>query len=230
MGQARRELKRLAGERAAGLVEPGMRVGLGSGSTAEEFIRALGSRVADGLQITAVASSLTTADLARSLGIELVEHDGPLDLAVDGADAVERGSLAAIKGLGGALVREKLVAIAAARYVLIIDGSKLFEQLADSHDHVPLPVEVLPFGATLTRERLQAFGEPRLRLAASDNPYMSDNGNLIFDLHGVDYQHPMELDQRIKGLSGVVDHGLFYGLASQVIIAAVTGVEVLESA
>lgn len=227
MGQ-RRELKRLAGERAAELVEPGMAVGLGSGSTAEEFIRAVGSRVSAGLRITAVASSLATADLARSLEIELVEHDGPLDLAVDGADAVEQDSLTAIKGLGGALVREKLVAVAARRYVLIIDGSKLYERLADSHGRVPLPVEVLPFGAKLTRDHLRAFGEPRLRLTASGSPYMSDNGNLIFDLHGVDYQNLTELNRRIKMLSGVVDHGLFHDLASQTIVATPAGVEILR--
>ncbi|CAN5509030.1 ribose 5-phosphate isomerase A [soil metagenome] len=206
----------------------GMRVGLGSGSTARAFVECLGRRVADGLGITAVASSTSTAELANSVGIPVAEHDTALDLAVDGADAVARSSLAAIKGLGGALVRERLVAEAAFEFVLIVDDSKLFEQLSDSQPDVPVPVEILPFGWKLTRDRLASFGEPRLRVDSKGVPDKTDNGNLIIDLHGCDYGSLDELASGIKMLSGVVDHGLFLHLATTAIVGTAKGVLQLQ--
>lgn len=220
--------KQAAAQAAANLVRDGMRVGLGSGSTAHAFVECLGRRVNDGLGITAVASSTSTADLARSVGIPVAEHDTALDIAVDGADAVEHGSLAAIKGLGGALVRERLVAEAAFEFVLIVDESKLFDQLSDSQPDVPVPVEILPFGWKLTRDRLTAFGEPRLRVDAKRVPNKTDNGNLIVDLHDCDYASLDELASGIKMLSGVVDHGLFLGLATTAIVGTVEGVLQLQ--
>jgi len=222
-------LKRAAGERAAELVEDGMRVGLGSGSTALAFVGALGQRTRDGLRVTAVATSEQTAEAARSAGIELVQLDAPLDLAVDGADAIERGSLAAIKGLGGALVRERLVAEAARRFVLIADDSKLVDHLVESQPDIPIPVEVLPFGWQLTGARLSAYGEPKLRGSEAGKPFVSDNGNLILDLFGCDWREPATLAARLKATTGVVDHGLFLGLASTALIATPAGVAVLNA-
>lgn len=221
------DLKRLAGTHAAGLVEDGMRVGLGSGTTAAHFVVALGARVAQGLRLTAVASSERTRLLAIDCGLTLVELDAPLDFAADGADAIERGSLAAIKGLGGALVREKLIAEHAARFVLIADDSKLFETLSASRPRIPVPVEVVPFGWQLTRSALRAFGEPVLRGTARQ-PFVTDNGNLVLDLFNADYSALGRLAADLKALHGVVGHGLFLDAASQAILAGPAGVEVLH--
>jgi ribose 5-phosphate isomerase A len=220
-------LKREAGRAAAATVNDGMRIGLGSGSTARAFVEALAERVRDGLQVTAVASSETTAELARTAGITLAAHDAPLDLAVDGADAIERETLAAIKGLGGALVRERLIAQAAMSFLLIADDSKLFERLADSQPGIPIPVEILPFGWKLTHQRLASFGNPVLRLAGNGEPFISDNGNLILDLYGCDYGSLDDVAAQIKAVSGVVDHGLFLRLATGAVIASPKGIETL---
>lgn len=222
------EFKRLAGLRAAELVEDGMLVGLGSGSTAREFVRALGERVANGLAIQAVPSSRGTEQLARDLSIPIVEHERSLDLAVDGADVVERGTLSAIKGLGGALVREKLVALAARRFVLVIDDSKLYDRLADSRPVIPVPVEIMSFGWKLTYRRLESLGRPVLR-EVDGAPFVSDNGNLVVDLFDGDYADLQSLAGEIKGITGVVDHGLFVNLATDVIIARQAGVELMQA-
>ncbi len=221
-------LKRLAGESAADLVQDGMRIGLGSGSTARAFVEALGKRVGDGLVVTAVASSRATSDLARSCGISLADHDAPLDLAVDGADAIDKRTLAAIKGLGGALVRERLIAQAAVSFILIADDSKTFEDLSNSQPGIPIPVEVLPFGWKLTHQRLAVFGNPVLRLTPDGQPFLTDNGNLILDLFGCDFGSLDELSIQIKAVSGVVDHGLFLHLATAAMIASSDGVQQLE--
>lgn len=218
--------KRLAGQHAATLVEDGLRVGLGSGTTAREFVRALGERVVGGLRVRGVASSFRTAQLAREVGIPLDDHDGPLDLAVDGADAVERETLAAIKGLGGSLTREKLVAQAANRFILICDESKLHRRLADSQPEIPIPVEVLPFGWKLTLMRLSVLGNPILR-ELEENPFVTDNGNFILDLYGSDLEDAVHLASRIKACSGVVDHGLFLNMATEAIIAGPEGIQTL---
>ena len=218
------EQKQQAGERAALLVEDGMTVGLGSGTTAMAFVRALGKRVNAGLRMRAVSSSVLTSRLARDVGIELIELESRLDLTVDGADAIERGSLCAIKGLGGALTREKLVAMAADQFVLVGDASKVFGQLAESQPRVPIPVEVLPFGWQLTRGRLGAIGEPVLRML-DDNPLITDNGNLILDLYSADYTRISDLANAIKAITGVVEHGLFLNMASRAIVAGGHGVE-----
>lgn len=210
--------KQRAGARAAELVEDGMVIGLGSGSTALAFVRALGERIATGLSITAVSSSVRTSQVALEVGIELIDLQGRLDLAVDGADIIERGSLCAIKGLGGALTREKLVALAADRFILVGDGSKVVDQLAESQPGLPVPVEVVPFGWELTRERLQLHGEPRLRMDG-DNPFITDNGNLILDVHGMNYDLLPDLARAIKEITGVVEHGLFLNMAAMAIIA-----------
>jgi ribose 5-phosphate isomerase A len=221
------DYKRLAGARAAELVEDGMRVGLGTGSTAAHFVTALGARIAQGLRMTAVASSERTRKLAVDCGLTLVELDAPLDFAADGADVIERASLAAIKGLGGALVREKLIAEHATQFVLIADHSKLYDRLSASQPRVPVPVEVVPFGWPLTRSALSSYGEPILRCSSAQQPFVTDNGNFVLDLFNADYSDPQRLAAALKALHGVVGHGLFLGTASQAIVAGPAGVELL---
>ena len=222
-------MKRAAAEAAADLVRDGMRVGLGSGSTSQEFVKCLGRRVERGLNIIGVASSSATAELARQVGIPLAEHDALLDLAVDGADAIARDTLAAIKGLGGALARERLIAESAFEFVIIADEGKVFDRLDDSRPAIPVPVEVLPFGWKLTRDRLAAHGRPKLRLDAVGEPLRTDNGNVIVDLYDSDYSSLGALAAGIKLLSGVVDHGLFLDLATSVIVGTPAGVIQLDS-
>ena len=201
-----------------------MRVGLGSGTTAAYFVRALGARVAAGLSVTGVASSDRTRRIASEVGVPLGELDAAVDLAADGADAIELGTLNAIKGLGGALVREKLIAEHAARFVLIADISKLMTELSVSRPAVPVPVEVLPFGWRLTQRALASFGEPRLRVA-HDAPFISDNGNLVLDLYEADYTDVNSLAFALKAIHGVVGHGLFIGIAGEAIIAGRSGIQ-----
>lgn len=220
------EQKEQAGKRAALLVEDGMTVGLGSGTTAMAFVRALGERIQAGLQVRAVSSSVLTSSLAMELGIELVELESRVDLAVDGADAIERGTLCAIKGLGGALTREKLVALAAGSFVLVGDASKVFTSLDQTQPQTPLPVEVLPFGWKLTRKRLGLLGEPVLRLF-DEKPFITDNGNLVLDLFSADYSQLPDLALAIKEITGVVEHGLFLNMASLAVLAGTEGVEEL---
>lgn len=211
--------KKQVAEAAARLVEDGMLVGLGSGSTAELFVQSLGARVATGLRIRAVASSTRTEAAARAVGIEVVALDGPIDLAIDGADAVERGTLTAIKGLGGALTREKIVAAAARTFVLIVDTTKVVDHLADAYDRVPVPVEVLSFGWRLTAGRLGQLGTPVVR-QSDGRPVVTDNGNLILDLYRPTEPDPLKLAAAIDAITGVVEHGLFLGMASHAIVGA----------
>lgn len=223
------KLKRAAAEAAANLVRDGMRVGLGSGSTSREFVKILGRRIENGLKVTGVASSAATADLARQVGIPLAEHDTLLDLAVDGADAIARDSLTAIKGLGGALVRERLIAESAFEFIIVVDEGKIFDNLDGSRPAVPVPVEVLPFGWKLTRDRLAAYGRPSIRLDSNGSPYRTDNGNFILDLYECDYSSTDRLAAEIKSLSGVVDHGLFLRLVTSVMIGTSTGIVQLDA-
>jgi ribose 5-phosphate isomerase A len=218
----RLEQKRLAAEHAAGFVTDGMTIGLGSGSTAEMFVRALAPRVATGLRLRCVASSARTATLARGLGLSVGDLDGPLDLAVDGADAIERTSLHAIKGLGGALTREKLVAQAAARFMLVGDDSKLVERLSDRLD-LPVPVEILLFGWRLTLWRLAALGDPAIRQRQGE-PFITDHGNLVADLYRADLRDPAALATTLTLMPGVVEHGLFLSLATCAVVAGTDGV------
>jgi ribose 5-phosphate isomerase A len=218
--------KRLAAERAAELVEDGMTVGLGSGSTSELFVRALGERIADGLRINGVASSRRTEAVAAEVGLPLVDLTAPIDLAVDGADAIERGTLNAVKGLGGALTREKLVALAAHRFILVGDRSKLVDRLADRQTTLPVPVEVLAFGWKLTSKRLETLGGPILR-ERDGKPLITDNGNLILDLYLPPLDRPADLSAALHAIPGVVEHGLFLNLASLAIVAGPEHVEVL---
>lgn len=211
--------KRQVAESAAMLVEDGMLVGLGSGSTAEMFVQALGSRAREGLRVHAVATSQRTESAARAAGITLIELDGPLDLAVDGADAVERETLSAIKGLGGALTREKVVAAAARDFVLIVDTTKVVDRLCDAFDRIPVPIEVLSFGWRMTSRRLANLGRPVLR-ERDGVPVETDNGNLIVDLYDPSEADPGQLALAIDSITGVVEHGLFLGMATSAIVGS----------
>jgi len=219
--------KRRAAERAAALVEDGMTIGLGSGTTSELFVRALAPRIADGLRLRCVATSGRTERLADELGIGLVELDGELDLAIDGADVVERNTLHAIKGRGGALTREKIVSLAARRFIIVADGSKVVDHLADALPTMQVPVEVLPFGWQMTRRRLAAIGDPILR-ERDGAPFVTDNGNLVLDLYNAPLDRPADLAVAITTIPGVVEHGLFIDIASLAIVGVDGGVEELR--
>jgi ribose 5-phosphate isomerase A len=220
--------KLAAAEAAATLVEDGMTVGLGSGSTASLAVAAVGRRVAQGLRIVAIPTSEATAAQARKLGIPLTTLDDRrhIDLTIDGADEVERGSLDLVKGLGGALLREKIVASATARLVIVADESKLVDHLGAGG--LPIPVEVVPFGWQTTARRLSALGaEWTQRLASDGQPFVTDGGHLILDCRFQRLNSARELQQRLDEMVGVVEHGLFLGMASEVIVGRSTG-EVLN--
>jgi len=220
--------KRAAGEAAAALVEPGMIVGLGTGSTAAWFVKALAARRLD---VRGVPTSRATADLAASLGIALAELDDvkAIDLTVDGADEIGPG-LALIKGGGAALLREKLVWEASRRCVVIADAAKKVPMLGA----FPLPIEVVPFGHRSTALRISdALAEcdigigPRLR-KKDGAPVQTDNGNLIYDAACGRIPAPAALALALKSVTGVVDHGLFLDLADLALVGEEGGVVSLE--
>ncbi|MDP6658662.1 MAG: ribose-5-phosphate isomerase RpiA [Candidatus Poseidoniia archaeon] len=221
-------LKRAAAAAAVELVRDGMLLGLGTGSTADHALELLGERVADGLAITGVPTSERTAARARELGIPLrpFEPGMRLDLAIDGADEVSP-QLELIKGLGGALLREKRVESCAEQLVIIIDDSKLVARLGRG----PLPVEVAPAEADATLVVLRALGcEAELRQAAG-TVFVTDNGNWIAHLRfarGI--PEPTALDARLQALPGVIDTGLFLGMADIVYSAGPAGVQRLRRA
>jgi ribose 5-phosphate isomerase A len=214
------DLKQAAAEKALELVQDGMLVGLGSGTTARYFTQGLGRLVADGMKVRGVPSSRETAELAAELGIPIVtEIVGQIDLAVDGADEVDP-ALNLIKGRGGALFREKLVAAAAKRFVVVVDESKLVKELGVG----VLPVEVLPFLWRTTAERLTSLGVSLVVRGGEETPYITDNGNLILDVTvegGI--RKPAELGAELKKTLGVVEHGLFVGMTDTVIVAGPEG-------
>ena len=215
--------KEVAGRRAAEYIEEGMIVGLGTGSTAEFAIRAIGERVTSGLSIKAIPTSEASANLARELGIELttLEDDPAVDLTIDGADEVDP-ALDLIKGLGGALLREKIVASATARQVIIIDPSKIVDKLGTQ---APLPIEVVPFSWSLVARRLTERGlEPTLRLQDSGQPFVTDNGNYIIDgLGPAGIDDATATDTWLNTLPGVVENGLFVAMTHLVVIGEEDG-------
>jgi ribose 5-phosphate isomerase A len=230
---ARDVQKRSAAEAAAALVEDGMVVGLGTGSTAWFAIEALIRRVRDGLNILGIATSERSDAQARAGGIPITtfaEHRR-LDLTIDGADEIADGSLDLIKGLGGALLREKIVASASARMVVIVDESKLVEVLG----RFPLPIEVVPFGLRATYGHIERAvaqagcpGPLRLRQGRDGHPFVTDGGHLILDAALERIPDPSSLAARLAEIPGVVEHGLFVGLAHSAIIASAAGVQVLQ--
>jgi ribose 5-phosphate isomerase A len=219
-------LERLA-QRAVALVPDGATVGLGSGRAAAAFVHALAERARDGLTVSGVPTSEAIAELARRLGLRLVGLDeGPLALTVDGADEVDP-RLDLIKGYGGALVRERIVAAACRRQVILVGEDKLVPALGTRGR---LPVEVVPFALPLVRARLAALGlAPVLRLGRG-RPLVTDNGNLIVDLGIGPLDDPGATDCAIRAVPGVVDTGLFLGTASLVLVGGAGGIRELTPA
>ena len=216
MSQQDRE-KKAAAAAAVREVEDGMRLGLGSGSTALLAVRALGERVRRGLSIVGVPTSRETARVAREVGIELddLATEPHLDLTIDGADEVD-AKLRLIKGGGGALLHEKIVAAATKRVLIVVDRSKIVETLGA----FPLPVEVIPFAASLVAERIRRLGvEPALRRTKDGQPFVTDEGNRILDCPFGAIDDPEALDVTLSVIPGVVEHGLFLGLAHETIVA-----------
>ena len=222
------QLKHEAALRACEYVRDGMVVGLGTGSTAAHAVQELGRRVSQGLQIRGVPTSDRTAQMAAELGIALMvlEDIERIDITIDGADEVVLDTLNVIKGLGGALLREKIVALATTEVILIVDETKLVPQLGD---HTPVPVEVVPFGWTRTCAALTALGStPQRRTREDGEPYLTDSRNYLIDCRFQGIPDPDSLGDAIKGITGVVDHGLFVNIARRVIVASRDGIQIVE--
>jgi ribose 5-phosphate isomerase A len=219
--------KRAAAARAVEEIEDRMVVGLGSGSTAEFAIAALAARIAKGLRIAGIPTSAKTAALARRLGVPLTcfaEHKR-IDVDIDGADQVDRGTLNLVKGLGGALLREKIVASASDRIIIVVDETKLVDRLGGK---TPLPIEIVSFGWQIVLDRLAATGcAPRLRLAG-DKPFTTDGGNYIADCAIAEMSDPAALEARLAAIVGVVESGLFIGMATKIVVGRPAGVRVIE--
>ncbi|HVL73646.1 MAG TPA: ribose-5-phosphate isomerase RpiA, partial [Beijerinckiaceae bacterium] len=226
-------MKRRAAARAVEIVRDGMRLGLGTGSTAAHFVALLGARVRAGLRVVGVPTSEATRAQAEREGIPLTTLDETpeLDLTIDGADELD-DRLRLIKGGGGALLREKIVAAASRRMVVIADGAKRVETLG----RFPLPIEVVPFGLEATRRAIAAAargvgctGELRLRSAPNGGPFATDGGHLILDAFYGRIERPEALASALAAVPGVVEHGLFIGLATGAIVATERGLVELGS-
>lgn len=225
-------LKRAAAAKALDFVQDGMKLGLGTGSTAEAFVELLAVRIRDGLNVTCTPTSERTAQKASALGIdlELLDDLAPLDVTVDGTDEAD-GKLDLIKGGGGALLREKIVAASSRRMVVIADETKLVRKLGK----FPLPIEVVDFGHKTTLARIRAvfleLGYNNVTISQrmhADAAFRTDGGNLIYDC-GLDaIQNSAKLAAAISGVTGVVEHGLFVGIARTLVIGRADGVEVIE--
>lgn len=231
MGNPVEEFKRRAGEYAADLIEAGMIVGLGEGSTAFWAIRRLGERLREGSlsRVSGVPCSRKVEELAREVGIPLASLDevARIDLTIDGADEVD-ADWNLIKGGGGALLREKIVAEASAREIIVVDEGKLSPVLGTRW---AVPIEVVPFAAGAIARHLAALGGmPRLRASADGGRYTTDQGNLIFDTHFGPIPRPAELAARLSTRAGLVAHGLFIGLATDLVVAGPAGIQHLRRA
>jgi ribose 5-phosphate isomerase A len=227
------DLKRQAARAALDEIRPGMRVGLGTGSTARALVDLVGERVRDGLDIICVPTSEATAAQARGLGIPLTDLDATpeLDLTIDGADEIDP-HLALIKGAGGALLREKIVAAASRRMVVIADNSKLVPVLG----RFPLSIEVNRFGLAATQRAVErvaaahhAEGAVKLRLVASGEPLVTDGGHLILDALFGRISNPEALSSDLHDVPGVVEHGLFLKLCRRAYVAGPDGVQTIDA-
>jgi ribose 5-phosphate isomerase A len=224
---ANEEEKEAAGRAAAKLVRDGDIVGLGTGSTAYFAVVALGERVKDGLKIIGIPTSVRTADLARAVGIPLTTLDEhpEIDITIDGADEVDP-KLNLIKGGGGALTREKVIATASKNMVVVADSGKVVAVLGK----FPLPVEVIAFARTVVERKIVALGgSPKLRVKADDSPFVTDNGNQILDCSFGKIADPPALARELSGTPGVVEHGLFIGLAKLAIVGRGNSVEEIRA-
>lgn len=226
-----RALKIEAARVALSHVEPGMKLGIGTGSTAEEFVRLLAVRVSDGLDIVGVPTSERTAQLCRDLGVPLatLDEEPVLDLTIDGADEIGPG-LSLVKGGGGALLREKIVAFASKRMIVIADASKIVETLGA----FALPIEVNPFGLRATQiaiektaSQLGLSGNIALRQHAGER-FVTDGGHLILDASFGRIPDPKALSDALYAVPGVVEHGLFLDLADLAVVAEADGVKTID--
>jgi ribose 5-phosphate isomerase A len=223
------KLKQAAANAAAAELRGGMVVGLGSGSTARLVVDAIGLRVKEGLRIIGIPTSEQTAEQARSLGIPLstLGDHRQIDVTIDGADEVELGTLNLIKGGGGNQLREKIVATASSRLVITVDQSKVVSHLGD---RAPVPVEVAQFGWQATERNLAKLGAaPTLRLRSDGTPFITDGGNYILDCAFGRIESANALQRELDSVVGVIEHGLFIGLASLVFIGTSEGVKRLDS-
>ena len=227
------DYKRAAAAKALEHVKSGMKLGLGTGSTAAMFVALLGEKVKGGLDVVCVPTSEATAAQARALGIKLttLDEEPILDLTVDGADELDE-DLRLVKGGGGALLREKIVAVSSDRLIVIADASKLVEQLGA----FPIPVEVVRFGLGSTRQMVEALasdigceGTITLRLGKDGQPFVTDRGNVILDCAFGPLVDPEALDAVLREIPGVVENGLFLGICDTAIVAGPDGVEVIEA-
>ncbi len=217
--------KRIAAEEAVKYVKNGMILGLGSGSTVNWMLQKLSERIkAEGLQVQGIPSSKKTEKLALELGIPLIDFSTTtkIDLAIDGADEID-GKLTLLKGGGGSLVREKIVDACAEELIIIADGSKVVEQLGA----FPLPVEVLPFGYEVTMKQIKQLGGQTILRKKENQVFVSDNGNYILDCQFGAIEDATALHEKLIQLVGVVDTGIFAGMADKAIIARNGEIEIL---
>lgn len=228
------EMKRMAAAKAVEFVHDGMKLGLGTGSTAEIFLELLAARVRGGLNVIGTPTSERTAEKARSLGIPLGNLDdlAPLDLTIDGADEADR-KLNLIKGAGGALLREKIVAASSARMIVIADRTKLVPRLG----RFPLSIEILEFGQKMTARRVVdglatlGYRDVAVTLRSRDGlTFVSDSGNLIYDCALGAITSPPKLAALLAAIPGVVEHGLFIGMATTLIVAHPRRIQIIEKA
>lgn len=219
------ETKRKAAERSMEYVRDGMRVGLGTGTTSRFVLELLGERVRGGLKIVGVPTSSGAAELARQVGIPLATFAevGELDVAIDGADEVGPG-LALIKGGGGALLHEKIVATAAREFIVVVGEGKVVQMLGK----FPLPVEVIPFAGPLVEPKLAGLGGAPVLRKRGDQIFLTDEGNWIFDCYFGSIPNPAKTASELRAIVGVVEHGLFLETATRVIVADAQGVSVVE--
>ncbi len=223
-------MKAAAAQAAVAMVEDGMVVGLGTGSTTAFALTVLARRVAEGLRIIGIPTSEETAHEADRLGIPLStlgRHDH-IDVAIDGADEVDVVTLSLLKGRGGALLREQIIASASRQLIIIVDETKLVDRLGI---HDPVVVEVVPFGWQATARRLRSLAiSVARRMGPDGEPFITDGGHYILDCAFGGIEDPEALQRRLDGMVGVVEHGLFLGLASRVIVGGSQGIRVLERA
>src|ERR1700688_2834623 len=220
--------KQIAAESAAELVKDGMVIGLGSGSTAQIAIRILGEKVKNGLQIIGVPTSHKSEEIARALGLRLatLEDYHALDLTIDGADEVELGSLDLIKGRGGALLREKIVASSSRQLIIVVDESKIVNKLGS---HGEVPVEIVLFGWQSTAHRLEKLGwKPVLRSGPDELPFVTDGGHYILDCSFEKGASIQSKAAQLHDTVGVVEHGMFLGMTTEVHVGSATSVRVLR--
>ena len=223
----REELKKLAGEEAVKHIEDGMIVGLGTGSTIEYTLRKLGELVKNGLKIQGIPTSVHTKKIAKEENIPLtnLEENPEIDVTIDGADEVD-SNLNLIKGGGGALTREKIIAYHSKKVIIVVDDSKIVKALGIDF---PLPVEVIKFSWEVTKKALEEFGcNVKRRIVMGDEPYITDNGNYILDCEFERITEPSELEKEINCIPGVVENGLFVDLVDEVIAGGKQGIVTLD--